>query len=101
MAELVRSRALPQKMLLLHQFKTFMLEDRDQIVADRPELAVITQMDGHGPPSVKMDTWRVLLQDPPTGMTFGWKNFYDEDSPTMSPAATMAVEPTPVFVSYQ
>jgi hypothetical protein len=101
LASLVRERALPQKLLLLHQFKTFMLENRASIVADRPELAVITQMDGHGPPSTKMETWRVILQDPPAGMTFGWKNFYDEDSPTMSPAATMAVEPTPVFVSYQ
>jgi hypothetical protein len=101
LAELVRERALPQKLLLLHQFKTFMLEDRASIVADRPELAVITQMDGHGAPSTKMETWRVILQDPPAGMTFGWKNFYDEDQPTLSPAATMAVEPTPVFVSYQ
>jgi hypothetical protein len=98
---LVRERALPQKMLLLHQFKTFMLEDRASIVADRPELAVVTQMDGHGAPSTKLETWRVILQDPPAGMVFGWKNFYDEDSPTMSPAATMAVQPTPVFVSYQ
>jgi hypothetical protein len=101
LASLVRERALPQKMLLLHQFKTFMLEDRASIVADRPELAVITQMDGHGAPSTKLETWRVILQDPPAGMAFGWKNFYDEDSPTLSPAATMAVEPTPVFVSYQ
>jgi hypothetical protein len=58
-------------------------------------------MDGHGSPGTKMETWRVILQDPPAGMTFGWKNFYDEDSPTLSPAATMAVQPTPVFVSYQ
>jgi hypothetical protein len=101
LAALVRERALPQKMLLLHQFKTFMLEDRASIVADRPELAVVTQMDGHGAPSTKLETWRVILQDPPAGMVFGWKNFYDEDSPTMSPAATMAVQPTPVFVSYQ
>jgi len=101
LAALVRERALPQKLLLLHQFKTFMLEDRASIVADRPELAVITQMDGHGAPSTKLETWRAILQDPPAGMTFGWKNFYDEDSPTLSPAATMAVEPTPVFVSYQ
>jgi len=101
LAALVREKALPQKLLLLHQFKSFMLENRESIVADRPELAVITQMDGHGAPSTKLETWRVILQDPPVGMTFGWKNFYDEDSPTLSPAATMAVEPTPVFVSYQ
>jgi hypothetical protein len=32
---------------------------------------------------------------------FGWKNFYDEDQPLRSPAATMALDPPPVFVSYQ
>jgi len=101
LAALVRDRRLPQKMLLLHQFKTYMLEDRDQIVADRDELAVVTQMDGHGPTGSKLETWSVILRDPPAGMVFGWKNFYDEDSPTMTPERTLAVEPTPVFISYQ
>ncbi len=101
LAALVRKRSLPQKLLLLHQFKTFMLQDRESIVADRPELAVITQMDGHGSPTTKLQTWQVIRKDPPAGMTFGWKNFYDEDKPTLSPAGTMAVTPTPVFVSYQ
>jgi len=101
LAALVRDRRLPQKMLLLHQFKTTMLQDRDQIVADRDELAVVTQMDGHGPTGTKLETWSVLLRDPPAGMVFGWKNFYDEDSPTMTPARTLAVQPTPVFISYQ
>ena len=101
LATLVRDNALPQKMLLLHQFKTFMLEERERIVADRDELSVVTQMDGHGPTGTKLETWSVILQDPPAGMRFGWKNFYDEDSPTMTPARTLAVEPTPVFISYQ
>jgi len=101
LAALVRDRRLPQKMLLLHQFKTYMLEDREQMIADRDELAVVTQMDGHGPTGSKLETWSVILRDPPPGMVFGWKNFYDEDSPTMSPARTLAVEPTPVFISYQ
>jgi hypothetical protein len=32
---------------------------------------------------------------------WGWKNFYDEDKPTFSPQQTVAVSPSPVFVSYQ
>lgn len=101
LATLVRDNDLPQKMLLLHQFRTFMLEDRERIVSDRDELAVITQMDGHGPPSTKLDTWNVLRPNAPAGMTFGWKNFYDEDAPMLTPAGTLAVAPTPVFISYQ
>ena len=101
LADLTRDRRLPQKMLLLHQFKTFMLEDRDRIDTTRPELSVITQMDGHGSPGTKLETWNVLRPGSPPGMRWGWKNFYDEDTPTLTPAQTLAVEPTPVFVSYQ
>jgi hypothetical protein len=60
LATFTRERDLPQKMLLLHQFKTFMLEDREQVDATRDELAVITQMDGHGAPSTKRQTWDVI-----------------------------------------
>jgi hypothetical protein len=101
LATFTRDRRLPQKMLLLHQFKSYMLENREQIDTSRDELAVITQMDGHGPPSVKMDTWNAIRPGAPAGMTFGWKNFYDEDKPMLTPAQTLAVTPTPVFVSYQ
>ena len=101
LADLTRDRELPQKMLLLHQFKTFMLEDRETIDVTRPELSVVTQMDGHGSPGTKLETWNVLRPGTPEGMRWGWKNFYDEDRPTLTPAQTLQIEPTPVFVSYQ
>jgi hypothetical protein len=101
LADLTRDRRLPQKMLLLHQFKTFMLEDREQIDLSRDELSVVTQMDGHGAPSTKLQTWNVLRPGTREGMRWGWKNFYDEDQPMLTPAQTLAIEPTPVFVSYQ
>jgi hypothetical protein len=35
-----------------------------------------------------------------SGIRWGWKNFYDDDRPLLTPAETMAVGPTaPVFVS--
>jgi hypothetical protein len=34
-------------------------------------------------------------------MHFGWKNFYDEDLPLRSPAATLSLEPSPRYISYQ
>jgi hypothetical protein len=101
LAALVRDRALPQKMLLLHQFRTSMIRYRETLDAERDEVAYVVQMDGHGPPGTKRETWQALLQDPPEGLWFGWKNFYDEDSPTFTPEQTMAVEPTPWWVSYQ
>lgn len=86
---------------MLHQFDSDMLAHRKQIVASHPELQVLLHADGHGVPPVKMDTWRRLITDLPAGVWMGWKNFYTEDKPTFTPAQTMAVTPTPWFVSYQ
>jgi hypothetical protein len=63
---------------------------------------VVIQMDGQGPQPTKLDTWRALTtSNPPAGVWWGWKNFFDEDPTLRSPADTLAVEPHPVFVSYQ
>ena len=58
-------------------------------------------MDGHGSPGTKLETWDVLLPGTPAGMRWGWKNFYDEDMPMLTPEQTLAIAPQPVFVSYQ
>jgi hypothetical protein len=101
LAALVREEALPQKLFLLHQFQLRMLPDRERLVTP-PELVTVVQMDGQGSQPAKLDTWRVLTTSPaPAGALFGWKNFHDEDVPTRSPADTVTLEPTPVFVSYQ
>ncbi|SDU68668.1 hypothetical protein [Gordonia westfalica] len=101
LAGVVRDRGLPQKLFVLHQFDAGMLAQRKNIVTDRPDLQVVLHADGHGTPPVKMETWRRLLDDLPAGVWMGWKNFYTEDTPTFSPTTTMAVAPTPWFVSYQ
>ncbi|MDH3959051.1 MAG: hypothetical protein OEU98_06240 [Actinomycetota bacterium] len=101
LAELTDRNDLPQKMLLLHQFRTDMITDRQDLDLSHDELAVIVQMDGDGTLGQKLDTWGALRVDAPAGLKFGWKNFYDEDEPTPSPATTFRVDPTPWWVSYQ
>lgn len=102
LAELVRTHDLPQKVLTLHQFRVSMIPDRDQVRTDHPELAIVLHADGQGSQPAKQDTWRVLKQDLPQNMWLGWKNFYDEDAPMLTPEQTVAqVEPVPWFVSYQ
>ncbi len=56
---------------------------------------------GSAHPARRSNTWNGLHIDAPPNIHWGWKNFYDEDKPTFTPTQTMAVEPTPVFVSYQ
>jgi len=102
LADLTRDNGLPQKMLVLHMFKTSMIEDRE-ILIDRPELQVVMQMDGDGTEAQKDVTWgklRAGFED--AFWSWGWKNFFDEDEPgPPSPENTMAKEPSPVYVSYQ
>jgi hypothetical protein len=101
LAELTREHRLPQKLLLLHQFQLRMIGDRDQVDTRHDELAVLVHADGFGTPGQKMDTWDALRSDPLPDAWWGWKNFIDEDQPTFTPAETVAVDPTPWFVSYQ
>lgn len=101
LADLVKTHDLPQKMFMIHQFKLTMLQNREMLKTDRPELAYILHMDGHGALGSKVNTWNTVKENLPANMHLGWKNFYDEDKPTPTPEQTMQQLPQPVFVSYQ
>lgn len=101
LAGLVREHDLPQKIFLLHQFRTSMIADRARLDTAHPELAVVIHADGQGGQGAKAATWANLRADAPPGAFWGWKNFYDEDAPMLTPEQTWAVQPTPDFVSYQ
>ncbi len=101
LADLVRDNGLPQKMIIVHQFREFMIQDRDAL-KQRPELQMVLQMDGQGPIATKDETWAVLTSGTEDNhWRWGWKNFFDEDTPTPSPEHTMGKVPVPIFVSYQ
>ncbi|HET7630113.1 MAG TPA: hypothetical protein VFK03_01950 [Candidatus Saccharimonadales bacterium] len=100
LAQLVKTKQLPQKVFLLHQFRTSMIGRRTQLETHK-ELMTIIQMDGQGSQGAKLGSWRAVRVGAPTGIYFGWKNFYDEDQPTLSPKRTMALKPQPWYVSYQ
>lgn len=103
LADFTRERRLPQKVLILHSFRTDMIPEISRLDTSREELAIVMHVDGQGGQGAKQDTWRVLHTYAPNMPFWGWKNFYDEDSPAMlTPQQTIAnVNPTPVFVSYQ
>ncbi len=102
LADLTRENVLPQKVLMLHQFRLSMIAGRERLDTSRDELAVVIHADGFGPPGDKLATWDAMRASAPAGITWGWKNFYDEDSPTFTPEQTLDVGPEPpVIVSYQ
>lgn len=103
LADMTRQEALPQKFLLLHQFQAQMIPEVSEVDTSRSELAIVLHADGQGTQEDKQATWRMLHDK--AGDTidwWGWKNFYDEDSPMLSPEETVdLVDPAPQFISYQ
>ncbi|MDE0701009.1 MAG: hypothetical protein F4Z58_09335 [Acidimicrobiaceae bacterium] len=101
LAGIVREDSLPQKLLVLHQFRHSMITNR-HLVKTPAELAVLIHMDGQGPLATKYSSWNALTRQPDADKFYwGWKNFYDEDSPTARPDQVLALTPTPLFVSFQ
>lgn len=101
LAGLVRREGLPPKALVLHQFRSSMVSDRGSL-ASHPELDLLVHVDGQGSQPDKQATWKALHAGGPDGLHWGWKNFYDEDTPMLTPEQTMSeVQPTPSLVTYQ
>jgi hypothetical protein len=102
LADLVRDNGLPQKMIMVHQFRPFMIENRETL-EERPELQLIIQMDGDGTEPQKDNTYAILTEGTEDAFwSWGWKNFFDEDEPgPPTPDSTMSKDPSPVYVSYQ
>jgi hypothetical protein len=102
LAGLVREEVIPQKLLLLHQFRESMITNRETIITP-DELAVVIQMDGQGLLAAKMESWNTLTRDwtAGSGYLWGWKNFFDEDDPMASPGQVIGLHPSPVFISFQ
>ncbi|WP_091940640.1 hypothetical protein [Trujillonella endophytica] len=101
LADLTRENALPQKLLVLHQFRLDMIPGRERLDTSRDELAVLIHADGQGSQGDKQATWQALHRDAPP-VWWGWKNFVDEDLPMLTPEQTVAqVDPVPDLVSYQ
>jgi hypothetical protein len=92
---------LPQKLVVLHQFRLSMLLDEQHLDTHHDNLAIVIHMDGQGSPGAKEATWDAVLHAAPRGVYFGWKDFYVKDHPMLDPRQTMDHSPQPVMISYQ
>jgi hypothetical protein len=104
LSDLVTRHRLPEKIFMVHQFKTFMLPDRE-LIEDRFGLATVFHVDGFGPQHSKRETYGLLSSKdgviPGGTVVNGFKLFLDEDVDLMTAADVMAIEPRPELVSYQ
>lgn len=96
--QLVISNHLPQKLLLIHQFKTSMIQDKAS-VSSRPDLAIVFNMDGFGSWKAKTGSYQMLATDP--AFPLGFKLFYRQDAPLEDPSQVMGLQPQPVVIEYE
>jgi hypothetical protein len=99
LSQLVTAHGLPQKLFIVHQFTFTMLPDRANIIA-RPQLATVFQADGHSNVQNKIAIFHQLAFPAPP-YRIGFKLFYVEDHPLMTPDQAMSLRPQPDLISYQ
>jgi hypothetical protein len=101
LAQLTAEYRLPQKLLELHEFKIGEIQNEQLLDTHSDDLAIVMNMDGQGTPAMKQQTWNAVRAFAPSGVTFGWKNFYVKDQPMLTPSQTMSKAPNPVVISYE
>jgi len=102
LAGLVRANNLPPKILVVHRFTQAMVMNA-QNITPLPEVQIVMDMDGFGPPDQKLTTYRDFIQSEPVQFT-GFKLFYKNDARAghlLTPAEVLKVSPQPSYIQYQ
>lgn len=105
LAGLVRKNNLPPKMFMIHRFTKGMVTNYQNIKL-LPELQIIMDMDGWGPPDLKRGTYRYWINEQPVQFT-GFKLFYVNDTEKsgmkemMTREEILRLKPKPVYIQYQ
>lgn len=104
LASLVSNYDLPPKTLIVHRYTRAMVTGADEI-APLPEVQIVMDMDGWGPPAQKFATYNAYIYPEPVQFT-GFKLFYHNDalrsgSRLVTPEEILNLTPIPSFIQYQ
>ena len=96
---LVSDHDLPDKLFVVHQFTSSMIENKEQ-VRQRLGLALTMNVDGFGDRPNKISKYDLFTSEL-TRFHNGFKLFYEEDTNLMSPRQVLALRPPPDLVVYE
>jgi len=103
LSELTVSENVPPKILVVHRFTRPMLTNTTNIRLD-PRVQIVINMDGWGPPWMKLDSYHDYVYLHPVQYT-GFKLFYHNDTKKgnalMTPEQVLKLLPKPVYIQYQ
>ena len=101
--KLVQEKKLPPKILVVHRFRADMVPDAENI-KPTPNVQVVMDMDGWGPPWLKFDSYRDYIVSHPVQFT-GFKLFYHNDTRKgdvlLTPPEVLRLLPRPLYIQYQ
>jgi hypothetical protein len=95
------------RMLVVHQFRSSMILDREKVRADNERVLLVHTADGFGPPALKKNTYALnaLADNLPLK---GFKLFFRTsvpgagyDDPLLTPPEVLQLTPRPVLIIYQ
>jgi len=105
LTNVVKKYHLPPKIFIVHRFTRKMLTNYQNIKL-HPEIQLVMDMDGFGPPDLKTGTYRDYIYKDPVQFT-GFKLFYKNDSwqpphHMLTPEEIMKMyKPHPIYIQYQ
>jgi hypothetical protein len=106
-AYLERNSLPGSRMLVIHQFKWFMIADREKVQANFDRVLLVHCADGFGSPSLKIKSYRSnaeALNIPLKSFKLFYKSEYPKagfDEPLLTPEEVCAMDPFPSLVMYQ
>lgn len=105
LVNLVKKNNLPPKIFMVHRFTQGMVPNAEGIKL-HPELQVVMDMDGWGPPDLKKGSYRYWINEKPVQFA-GFKLFYVNDTEKsgqkemMSREQVLSLKPKPIYIQYQ
>lgn len=99
LADIVRERKLPQKLLLVHRFTANMIKNERQL-REPAGVALTINVDGFGTQAQKTVKYREFTRGK-KGQNNGFKLFFREDTGLMTPRQTLKLRPSPEVIVYE
>ena len=91
---------LPEKLFVIHQFTDDMITSKE-LLEPPEELATVLNVDGFGDPPNKIAKYDELAPRRQSGFGAGFKLFYEEDFPLMTPDDVLDLKPPPDLIVYE
>ncbi len=104
LANIVTQDNVPPKILVVHRFTQAMVTNY-QNITPLPQVQVVMDMDGFGPPAEKFTTYQDFIAPEPVQFT-GFKLFFQNDirvpgSHLLTPQEVLKLSPQPSYIQYQ